>query len=94
MPSTTVRIRRDAQEALRALAAAEGKPMQEILEKAIEVYRRRRMLETGNEAYAALRKNPKAWEHELAKRRLWEKSLADGMDKASLFWSPRAEKYG
>ena len=83
MPSTTVRIRREVQDALRALAAEEGKPMQEILEKAIEAYRRKRMLEAGNEAYAAMRKDPKAWEHELAERRLWENTLADGLDKAS-----------
>ena len=83
MPSTTVRISREMQVALKALASAEGMPMQELLEKAIEDYRRKRMLEAGNEAYAALRKNPKAWEQELAERRLWESTLADGLEKAS-----------
>jgi len=53
------------------------------LEKAFEAYRRKRMLEAGNEAYAALRKNRKAWGQELAERRLWESTSADGLDKAS-----------
>jgi hypothetical protein len=57
--------------------------MQELLEKAIETYRRKRLLEGGNQAYAALRNDAKAWEQELSERRLWESTLADGLDKAS-----------
>jgi hypothetical protein len=56
--------------------------MQEILEKAIEVYRRKRLLEMGNRAYAALKNDPKAWEQELVERKLWENTLADGLDEA------------
>jgi len=41
------------------------------------------MLEAGNVAYAALKKNPKAWEREVAERRLWESTSADGLDKSS-----------
>ena len=57
--------------------------MQKVLEKAIEAYRRKRLLEGGNEAYAALRKDAKAWERELSERRLWESTLADGLDQGS-----------
>jgi hypothetical protein len=56
--------------------------MQEILEKAIEVYRRKRLLEMGNQAYAALKKDPKGWEQELVERKLWENTLADGLDES------------
>ena len=70
------------QDALRSLASREEKPMQEVLEKAIELYRRKRLLEMGNEAYAALRNDPRAWEQELAERKLWESTLADGLDKS------------
>jgi hypothetical protein len=56
--------------------------MQEIMEKAIEAYRRKRLLEAGNLAYAALKNDPKAWEQELAERKLWENTLPDGLDKA------------
>lgn len=56
--------------------------MQDVLEKAIEAYRRKRLLEMGNLAYAALKDDPKAWEQELAERKLWENTLADGLDEA------------
>jgi predicted CopG family antitoxin len=82
MTTTTIRISREAQEVLRSLAEQEGTHMQEVLEKAIEAYRRKQLLEMGNRAYAALRSNPKAWEQELAERKLWESTLADGMEKA------------
>ena len=82
MASTTIRIDSAMRDTLRSLAAEEGRPMQEVLAKALEMYRRRRLMEMGNRAYAALRSNPKAWEQELAERRLWEATLADGLDKA------------
>lgn len=81
MATTTIRISRETQEVLRSLAAREGTPMQEVLEKAIEAYRRKRLLEMGNRAYAALKDDPKAWEQELAERKLWENTLADGLDQ-------------
>lgn len=83
MSSTTIRISREIQGTLRALAAKEGKPMQEVLARAVELYRRKRLIEMGNQAYAALRNDPKAWEQELAERKAWESTLADGLDKAS-----------
>jgi hypothetical protein len=81
MSTTTIRISWETQEVLRSLAAREGTPMQEILE-AIEAYRRKRLLEMGNQAYAALKKDPKGWEQELAERKLWENTLADGLDES------------
>jgi hypothetical protein len=57
--------------------------MHKVQEKAIEAYRRKRPLERGNQAYAALRNDTKAWEQELSERRLWESTLADGLDTAS-----------
>jgi len=80
--TTTIRISRETQEILRSLAAREGTAMQEVLEKAIEAYRRKRLLEMGNRAYAALKDDPKAWEQELAERKLWENTLADGLDQS------------
>ena len=82
MASTTIRIDIGMRDTLRSLAAKEGCPMQEVLAKALEMYRRQRLMEMGNQAYAALLNNPKAWEQELAERRLWEVTLADGLDKS------------
>jgi len=46
----------------------------------LEASRRLRMLAEANAAYAALRANPTAWREEQAERRLWEATLADGLD--------------
>jgi uncharacterized protein (DUF1778 family) len=67
----TIRISRETQGVLRSLAARERTSMREVLEKAVEAYRRKRLIEMGNVAYAALKNDPKAWEQELVERKLW-----------------------
>ena len=44
-----------------------------------ETIDRQEFLERANQAYAALRNNPEAWQEELAERELWEQTLADGV---------------
>lgn len=80
MPGRTVRIRKETQNILRELATHEGKPMQTILDRAIEEYRRQRFLQEANAAYATLRNNPKAWKAELAERKEWDVTMADGQE--------------
>jgi len=80
MSAKTVRIRKETQDILRELANNEGKPMQTILDLAIEGYRRQRFLREANEAYASLRSNPKAWKAELDERREWDTTMADGQE--------------
>jgi len=80
MPGRMVRIRKETQNILRELAANEGKPMQAILDLAIEEYRRQRFLQEANAAYAALRNNPKAWKAELAERKVWDATMGDGQE--------------
>jgi predicted transcriptional regulator len=80
MPARTVRIRKETQDILRELASNEGKPMQAILDLAIEEYRRQRFLQEANAAYAALRNNPKTWKAELVERKEWDETMADGQE--------------
>ena len=80
MSSRTVRIRKETQNILRELAVSEGKPMQTILDLALEEYRRQRFLQENNAAYLTLRNNPKAWKAELAERREWDATMADGQE--------------
>ena len=54
--------------------------MQAVLERAIESYRRQRLLEEANAAYARLRSSPSAWSQEQKERRMWESTLADGLE--------------
>jgi hypothetical protein len=78
MPGSTVRISGAAKMALKQLAARTGSPMGVVLERAIDCYRRRCILEQANAAYAAPRADPLAWQEELEERRAWDVTLADG----------------
>lgn len=54
--------------------------MQSVLDDAVERYQRDKLLDEINAAYAALRKDPKAWKAELAERALLENSIGDGLE--------------
>jgi hypothetical protein len=51
--------------------------MQHVLDRAVEEYRRKRMMEAFNSAYAALRADPVAWQELQEERAILEGSLAD-----------------
>ncbi len=80
MAGTTVRIRDDTHATLRELAREADESMQEVLAKAVESYRRQRLIEATNAAYARLRQDPRAWAEMEEERRLWEATLADGLE--------------
>lgn len=54
--------------------------MQEVLEEALELYRRKQLLEATNAAYAALRAEPDTWDELEAERKAWDATLADGLE--------------
>ncbi len=80
MTSLTVRISRSTHAALRALADETNESMTEVLDKAIEFYRRQHFLAGLNADFADLRQDKAAWEEELAERELWNTALADGLE--------------
>jgi hypothetical protein len=80
MASLTVRISRSTHAALRALADETDEPMTEILDKAIEFYRRQRFLAGLNADFTALRQNKASWREELAEREAWDATVADGLE--------------
>ncbi len=79
MSTTTVRLSKETHLGLRQIALTEGKSIQTVLDGLVSDYRRRRMLEEGNRAYAALRRDPEAWAEEMEERSAWETTLADGL---------------
>jgi hypothetical protein len=79
MPSDTVRIKRETHAKLRDIAQASGQSMPEVLDEAIEVLRRARLLEDTSRAFTALRNDPRAWRAEMAERQLWEATLGDDL---------------
>lgn len=76
MPTT--RISLPAHRVLQELARHSGKSMQEILDAAIEAYRRQRFLDDAAAAFATLKTDPKAWRAEQEERALWSNTLTDG----------------
>ena len=71
----TVRITRSAHAALRSLSEET-----DVLDKAIEAYRRASFLAGLNEDFAALRQNRAAWEEEQQELRAWDATLVDGLE--------------
>ena len=78
--SPNIRISPKSKVALRELAKRAGKPMQAILDEAIDQYSRDKFLDEVNAAYARLRADPKAWKEELAERKEWDGTLMDGLE--------------
>jgi hypothetical protein len=52
-----------------------------VLDEALERYRRDKFFRELHASYARLQDDPKAWQAELAERRLWETTLGDSLDK-------------
>ena len=77
---TTIRVSEKTRTTLKQLALEVGAPMHEVVEKAVELYRRQRLLDQTNAAYAALRAEPDAWQALEAERDAWDETLADGLE--------------
>jgi hypothetical protein len=75
----TVRISERAHAMLRDLAQIRGESMAQTLERLLEDDQRRRLLEQGNEGYAARRADPQAWAAVVEERVAWEATIADGL---------------
>lgn len=80
MATTTIRVTPETHDLLRILAGLENLSIQSVVHKAVSEYRRRQILAEGNNAYAALRADPVAWEKELQERLEWETTIADGLE--------------
>ncbi len=78
MSTTTVRIGAETHQVLKEISRRTGEPARVVLRNALEAYRRKCFLEEVNRGFAALKKNKKAWKEELAERRAWDATLADG----------------
>lgn len=82
-PSSTVNVRitKQTHQQLTTLAKENGVSMQAVLDKAVEAYRRQSFLEALNNDFATLKNKPKEWVEEIEERKLWEQTLADGMER-------------
>ena len=78
--TSTVTISNTSYQTLAELSASSGKPIQTVLEQAIEQYLRQHFLAAANQAYLALRDRPQAWQEELEEREAWDITLEDGLE--------------
>lgn len=81
MSTATIRITPSTHRILRELAEKAGETMQAVLDRAIEAYRRQCFLAEANRAFAALRRDPKAWKAELDERNTWDVATSDLRDE-------------
>jgi len=80
MATPIVRLSPSAHQTLCQLSKRTGRSMQSLLDDAIEALRRERLLDETNAAFAALKRDPKAWKAELEERRAWDATLTDGLE--------------
>jgi hypothetical protein len=82
MSAPTVPISEAAYHLLKQLAEQTGQTMLDVLDKALDAYRRKLFFEQMNAGYAELRADPEAWAEHLAERKQWDPTLMDGLDPA------------
>jgi hypothetical protein len=80
MSEPTVRISESAHQLLKDLAEQTGQAMMDILDQALDTYRRKLFFEQMNAGYAALQADPEAWAEHLEERQQWDATLMDGLD--------------
>src|SRR5438445_13789801 len=79
MSAPPVRISESSHQTLKELAARTGERMVDVLDKALDAYRRKLFFEQLNAGYAELRADPEAWAEHLAERKQWDATLMDGL---------------
>ena len=77
--TTTVRISSRTRDRLRELAGLRGAAMSQVLDEAVEAFRRQLFLRSLNEAYREVRQDERAWAEVQEERADWDSTLADGL---------------
>lgn len=75
-----VSISERSHDIIRRISETEGLAVSEVLDDAVESYRRQKLLSKTNQAFQKLKEDKAAWSDELAERELWEQTLTDGVE--------------
>jgi len=78
--SSQVRVSKNTHQLLRSLSLDEGKSMHEIIEKAVENYRKKAFLEGLSDDFRRLRSNAKASQEHEEETAVWDSALLDGLE--------------
>ena len=79
MQAATIRVRPATRQALAQLAACTHSSVQNVLDTAVEAYRRQVFLEQTNRALAELRKEDQGWKEYRQEIEQWETTGNDGL---------------
>ena len=80
MSALTVRMTRATHRKLKSLAAQTQQSMIDVLDQAVEAYRRQLFFQQLNAGYGALRRDRQAWAEHVGERKAWDATLMDGLD--------------
>jgi len=81
MDTTTVRIDRQTYNDVKTLANKEKKKIHQIIDLAIQHYKKIQYFQELNQSYLALRENQKSWKEEQDERTTWEVTLSDELNE-------------
>lgn len=86
MSTAILNLSDTSQRMLQELVEHTGQSANEVVDKALDAYRRKLFFEAMDAGYIALRADPVAWAAHLAERQQWDATLLDGLD-AQEQWS-------
>ena len=81
MSELTIDISETTHKTLLQLAQTSGEDLGTVMERAVENYRRYVFLAQADRAFTALRQDEELWQDEIAERRAWDLTVADGVDE-------------
>ena len=79
MATTTIRVTSESRDKVRILSEKTGLKQQEVIDQAVEAFRRQVFLDAANSAFADLNSNKATAIVENAERQEWENALNDGL---------------
>jgi predicted transcriptional regulator len=79
--TTTIRVKKELYNTVKSIAKEKNKNMQDILDEAIQDYKKREFFDSLNAAYAKLKTNPKVWKEAENEREVWDTILLDGLEE-------------
>lgn len=76
-----IRISEKALEVVRHISRQKGLDVSDVLDRAVESYRREVFLDEVSRSFQTLKEDSEAWRAEVEERSLWDNSVADGVDQ-------------
>jgi predicted transcriptional regulator len=89
--ATTVRVDNRVHAKLLELAAEEQRPIGQVIEDAIDQYRRAKFWQGLQQDYARLRADPDAWQAYQDEVALWDTAAGDGLEREEPYYSVEEE---